>query len=171
MDLPRHVVVVGALVRNEANEVLLIRHHRRGWEIPQGKVEEGEGLIEALHREVLEETGIEIEPGPLAAIFSKTTPPAAVIFNFLARHRAGEPKGCEECLEVGWYPPALAVEKVTGAVMRDRLRTLLDFSGAVVYRSYTPTPFVVHSESVLEYSSRTQDFRPASPSPAGRKPR
>ena len=45
---PLHSVVVGCLVRNEKNEVLLIRHQKRGWEIPQGRVEEGENLLDAL---------------------------------------------------------------------------------------------------------------------------
>ena len=40
-DDPRHAVVVGCLVRNDGNEILLIRHRRRGWEITQGHVEEG----------------------------------------------------------------------------------------------------------------------------------
>ena len=44
MDNPRHIVVVGCLIRNGNDEVLLVRHHKRGWEMPQGRVEEGEGL-------------------------------------------------------------------------------------------------------------------------------
>ncbi len=70
----QHAVVVGCLVRNDDDRILLIRHHKRGWEIPQRRVEEGESLVEALHREVLEEAGVEIAVGSLAAIWSKVTP-------------------------------------------------------------------------------------------------
>lgn len=147
--LPRHVVVVGALVRNGAGDVLLIRHRKRGWEIPQGKVEEGEGLIEALVREIREETGVEIEPGPLGAVYSKIAEPAAVVFGFLARWTAGEPTPCEECPEVGWFPPEEALRKVANPTNLDRLRTLLGYRGQVVFRSYGTAPFVVYSEAVL----------------------
>lgn len=41
-----------------------------GWELPGGKVDPGEGTVEALHREVAEELGVEVAlgevvPGPL----------------------------------------------------------------------------------------------------------
>ncbi|MFJ4804584.1 MULTISPECIES: NUDIX domain-containing protein [Streptomyces] len=54
--------VVGAVV-SDAGRVLLLRR-RAGdflggmWEIPSGKVEEGETLLEALHRRTAEETGL-----------------------------------------------------------------------------------------------------------------
>ncbi len=37
--------------------MLLHRHPQRGWELPGGKVQKGEGLEEAVKREALEETG------------------------------------------------------------------------------------------------------------------
>ena len=77
MDQPKHIIVASCLVRNNDGRILLIRHHRRGWEIPQGRVEEGENLLAAACREVLEETGVTVEAGPLAAVWSKLTPPAA----------------------------------------------------------------------------------------------
>lgn len=147
--LPRHVVVVGALVRNDEGDVLLIRHQKRGWEIPQGKVEEGEGLIEALLREILEETGVEIEPGPLGAVYSKIVPPSAVVFGFLARWRGGEPTPCDECPEVGWFSPEEALEKVVNPTNLDRLKSLLGYKGQVIFRSYGTSPFTIHSEAVL----------------------
>lgn len=57
--------VVGAVIPNAEGKVLLL--HRTAddylgglWEFPSGGVEEGETLTEALHREVLEETGLTI---------------------------------------------------------------------------------------------------------------
>jgi 8-oxo-dGTP diphosphatase len=141
MENPRHTVVVGCLVRNEGGEVLLIRHHKRGWEIPQGRVEEGESLLAALHREVREETGVEIEPAALAAVWSKISPPAAIIFTFLAHYKGGDLQVSDESPELGWLSADEALARVSHPVNRDRLQALLNFSGAVAFRSYTANPY------------------------------
>jgi ADP-ribose pyrophosphatase YjhB (NUDIX family) len=53
-----HIIhAAGGIVRNEANEILMI--FRLGkWDLPKGKVEEGEQWAEAALREVQEETGL-----------------------------------------------------------------------------------------------------------------
>ncbi|MFG3498723.1 NUDIX hydrolase [Streptomyces sp. NPDC047928] len=58
--------VVGAVIAGPDGEVLLL--HRPAddylgglWELPSGGVDEGETLIEALRREVAEETGLTVE--------------------------------------------------------------------------------------------------------------
>jgi 8-oxo-dGTP diphosphatase len=146
---PRHTTVVGCLVRNDDNQVLLIRHYKRGWEIPQGRVEEGENLLDALRREVREEAGVEIEPGPLAAVWSMLTPPSAVIFTFLGRYTGGELCGSDDSEEARWFDAAQALDQVTGSVMHDRLRVLLDYSNAPMYRAYTIRPYEVQMEACL----------------------
>jgi len=146
MNTPRHIVVVGALVRNREDAILLIRHPKRGWEIPQGRVEEGESLTAAIHREVLEETGLPVKLGPLAVVSSKISPPPAVVFQFLATCRGGIPRTSAESLEVGWYSRREALRLVTHPVNRDRLTTLLAFSGEVLFRSYTTGPYRMLSE-------------------------
>ncbi|GFO67349.1 hypothetical protein GMLC_09280 [Geomonas limicola] len=146
---PRHTAVVGCLVRNAANQVLLIKHCKRGWEIPQGRVEEGENLIEALRREVLEEAGVEIEPGALAAVWSMLSPPAALIFTFLGRHLSGELSCSDDSVDAGWFSEEQALDQVTGEVMHDRLRVLLDYRDTTVYRAYTTRPYQVQLETSL----------------------
>jgi 8-oxo-dGTP diphosphatase len=146
---PQHSVVVGCLVRNAKEEVLLIRHHLRGWEIPQGRVEEGENLVDALHREVAEEAGVEIEIGPLAAVWSMVSLPPAIIFAFLGRYTGGEPAASGDSVEAGWFSEAEAVQMVTGSVMRERLAALLSFDGTVCYRSYTVRPYQLQLERGL----------------------
>ncbi|NVN99136.1 MAG: NUDIX hydrolase [Geobacteraceae bacterium] len=146
---PQHTVVVGCLVRNEKNELLLIRHHKRGWEIPQGRVEEGENLIDALSREVCEEAGVEIEPGPLAAVWSLIAESPAIIFTFLGRYRCGSLATSGDSEEAGWFSEAKALEKVTGSVMRGRLEALLKFNGSPVYYAYSTRPYQVLVEQNL----------------------
>ena len=142
-------VVVGCLVRNVKGEVLLIRHYKRGWEIPQGRVEEGENLIEALHREVREETGVEIEPGPLVAVWSKLTTPPALIFTFLGRYVSGTPAPTGDSVEAVWVTEAEACGRVDNPVMKDRLAILLEYRGIPFYRAYTTRPYHVEIEREL----------------------
>jgi len=53
------IVAAGGIVENEQGEVLTI--FRKGyWDMPKGKVEDGEKIITAAEREVEEETGIKI---------------------------------------------------------------------------------------------------------------
>lgn len=144
---PRHSVVVGCLVRNSNDEVLLIRNHKRNWEIPQGRVEEGENLIEALRREVLEEAGIEIIPGPLAAVWSMVSLPSAIVFAFLGRYKSGDLSSSGDSAEACWLPEKDALEKVTGTVMKERLKALLGFNGSAIYRSYTTRPYELQLET------------------------
>ncbi|QIS76293.1 NUDIX domain-containing protein [Streptomyces sp. DSM 40868] len=58
-------IVVGAVIASEDGKVLLL--HRPAddylgglWELPSGGVEPGEGLLDALGREVAEETGLTV---------------------------------------------------------------------------------------------------------------
>ena len=64
---PAAVPCVGAVVHDPQGRLLLIRRARepsRGlWSLPGGRVEPGETLTEAVEREVLEETGLEVRAG------------------------------------------------------------------------------------------------------------
>ena len=57
------VVTVGALIFNSAGEALMVRTQKWSnlWGIPGGKIRFGEGSIDALRREIKEETHLEIE--------------------------------------------------------------------------------------------------------------
>ena len=69
-DVPRRpLLAVKVFVFDAAGRVLLVRRGRppaQGqWSVPGGKVEWGESVAAACRREVREETGIEVELGPL----------------------------------------------------------------------------------------------------------
>jgi 8-oxo-dGTP diphosphatase len=67
-DPPHHIVAVAALVRNVQDQILLVHSPRGDWEFPGGQVEEGETLMQALQREILEETGVSVSVGALVGI-------------------------------------------------------------------------------------------------------
>ena len=58
----RWVRAAGGIVTDEAGRMLLIRRNGR-WDLPKGKVEAGETLLQAALREVEEETGVRVERG------------------------------------------------------------------------------------------------------------
>ena len=74
MNSPRRnpiPAVAGVIVRD--GEILLVRRgvepSKGKWSIPGGSVEWGETLVEALKREVCEETGLEIQVQALAGVY------------------------------------------------------------------------------------------------------
>ncbi|MCP3938124.1 MAG: NUDIX domain-containing protein [Actinomycetia bacterium] len=62
---PRLTVGVRALVVDDANRVCLVRHtYRDGWFLPGGGVKVGESLVDAMSRELKEETGVVLPETP-----------------------------------------------------------------------------------------------------------
>ncbi|MBI3851038.1 MAG: NUDIX domain-containing protein [Verrucomicrobia bacterium] len=114
------VVTVGALIFNDADEVLMIRTHKWSnlWGIPGGKIKRGEGSVAALRREIKEETDLDMTGIEFVmvqdCINSKEFYRDAhfVLLNYTARC-VGEPqvKLNEEAREFRWVtlPQALAM--------------------------------------------------------------
>ncbi len=146
--IPKHIVAVAGLVRNAEGQVLMLRSPRRDWEFPGGQVEEGEDLMTALQREVLEETGITVTVGKLAGVYSNTKS-RIVMFDFLCELVSGEPQTSAESLAVEWVGANEALTRIIRPVIRDRMRDMLEFTGAVVYRAYEFDADKVHTEYVV----------------------
>src|SRR5262245_44019958 len=71
----RPIAGVGAVVLDEENRVLLVkRGHaplKGEWSLPGGAVEIGETLEAALVRELLEETGLAVDVGPVVEVLDR----------------------------------------------------------------------------------------------------
>jgi ADP-ribose pyrophosphatase YjhB (NUDIX family) len=109
------LAVSAAIVRD--GKILVVRRARppaQGvFTLPGGVVEIGETLVEAVAREVHEETGMVIEPVALAGFREAIVRDAQdrverhfVILCFAARWQAGEPVLNEELSEAHWLDPA-----------------------------------------------------------------
>ena len=107
---------VAAVVYDAAGQTLL--HRRRvgdGWAPISGHVEAGESLTKALHREVLEETGLTVR---IERLVSLNSDPAFQIVVYPDGHRvhfvtalfacrvtAGDLRGSDEGSAWDWFPP------------------------------------------------------------------
>jgi 8-oxo-dGTP diphosphatase len=123
---PSHpqLAVSAAIFRND--EVLLVRRARspaKGfYSLPGGRVEFGETLHAALHREISEETALKIEIIDLAG-WREVVPGSPggghyLIMSFAARWISGEPALNEELDDFRWLKPdALGDLKLTGGLL------------------------------------------------------
>jgi ADP-ribose pyrophosphatase YjhB (NUDIX family) len=107
------VPAVAALVVDDEGRVLLGRRAFEPdlgmWDTIGGFLEEEEDVIHALHREVLEETGLEIQIGDFVGAFtdsygSAEDAPRALNLVFEARSVGGDPEPADDVSELAWFP-------------------------------------------------------------------
>ena len=87
-----NIRVTGVLI--EKGRILLVKQYvddNRQWSLPGGRVERGESIQEALIREMLEETGLDIECDKLLYVCEKTNEePPLIHLSFLVKRISGE---------------------------------------------------------------------------------
>jgi 8-oxo-dGTP diphosphatase len=120
-----HSVSVAAAVVNEYGEVLVTKRRDNGhWEPPGGVLEVDESILDGLKREVIEETGLTIDPVRLTGVY-KNMPRGIVALVFLARIRSGELSTSDETSRVEWWSPEKIKDRMDPAYavrMLDALR-------------------------------------------------
>src|SRR5215208_3392955 len=73
----RFTVTAGAIIFNDAGQILLLKHRFRagsGWGLPGGFLEAGEQPLDALRRELREEIAMEVEDAEIFAARSFRKP-------------------------------------------------------------------------------------------------
>lgn len=128
---PTHLVSVAGLVTNSAGKILLIKSPWRGWEYPGGLIEPGETFQEALHREIREEAGVEVEITGFVGI-CKNVERNIVNIDFTCRYISGELTTSEESTEVIWATPEEAMDLITFPLTKKRLNNMLSGSSNAV---------------------------------------
>ena len=109
---PGPVVGVGGVVTREGRALIVRRAHepRKGeWSLPGGLVELGERLIDAVRREIAEETGLQVEVGPMVETFDRVHHDAEgrvrfhfVIVDYLCVAFSGEAVAGSDAEAVAW---------------------------------------------------------------------
>jgi len=119
-------VAVGGVVlctEGEAQVVLVKRGRapaKGAWTLPGGRVLPGESLRVAVARELAEETGLDVEVGPLIEVVEVFRAPYHyVIHDHLCALVGGELRAGDDAEEAVWVPVAEMHERgVTAAVKR-----------------------------------------------------
>lgn len=97
---------VGAVVLLDGSLLMVQRAHDPGagmWSIPGGRVEAGEYLVHAVHREVLEETGLAVEVGDLLGIHEVIGPAHYVVLDYSAEVIGDPtPRASGDAADVRW---------------------------------------------------------------------
>lgn len=114
-------VTVGAIVGNDAGEILLVQRSDTGsWLFPTGWADVGYSASEVAVKEVKEETGIDIEPVRLVAVLDglRLGFTAVALYSLLFHCRASGGELAvhpHECLDAGWFGRDALPEPLAGA--------------------------------------------------------
>lgn len=150
MTMPTHIVAVGGIVEDEQGNILLVKTQHDGWVFPGGQVEVGENLMDALSREIMEESGIDTYVSQLIGVYSNTgvykwhdgvtDVPTKVMFDFICKNIGGELCTSEETSESCWIAKDKVLDFITSPAIRTRYQAYLDFDGSITYMDYLTKP-------------------------------
>jgi 8-oxo-dGTP diphosphatase len=102
---PAHTVGALCFVEHDGRVLLLRQRHRRGWTLPGGLVNRGETAVQAVEREVGEETGLRITVGqPFATVIEPRVRRVDVLFHVTVDERP-DVRVAGEALTADWLTP------------------------------------------------------------------
>ena len=139
-EYPAHPVVgVGAVVVRDGRALLVRRAHepRKGeWSLPGGLLDLGESLVDAARREVKEETGLDVEVGPMIETFDRVHRDGEgriryhfVIVDFVCWSNEGEAVAGSDAEAVAW----VTADEIDGYGVNAHAK-------AVIEKGYRPSP-------------------------------
>ncbi|GGA28345.1 NUDIX hydrolase [Psychrobacillus lasiicapitis] len=150
MVMPTHIVAVGGIVEDEQGNILLVKTHHGGWVFPGGQVEAGENLMDALIREIKEESGIDVAVSKLIGVYSNTgihkfydgitDVPTKVMMDYVCNPVGGELATSEETSDSQWIVKEKVLDLVTAPAIRTRYKAYLEFVGEIKYMDYVTHP-------------------------------
>lgn len=120
MKVPKHKLSAGAIVRDECQNILLIKNKHRGWEYPGGFVNNRESIQDAAIREVKEETGIQVKIGDLIGIYQDKQS-SSCHFLFLSTPFSGRLKTNDESDDIGYYTVEEALQIIGRTSCKERV--------------------------------------------------
>ena len=123
-----------AIIFDAAGCVLLC--HRRDldvWNLPGGGAESGELPTEAVLREVLEETRLEVEVERLTGVYAKTDNKDDLVFSFVCRVTGGELSLSDESSENRYFEVARLPHNTIPKQV-ERIHDALNTSTAPIFR-------------------------------------
>jgi len=148
--MPTHIIAGAGIVINEKNEILMVKTHHGGWVFPGGQVEVGENLIDAVKREIMEETGVEAEVGEVFCISSNTCKhpgyngvkevPTKIMLDFICKAKSGSPRPSEENSESAYISREEVLELIQAPAMIERYKAYLEYAGRPIYMEYVTKP-------------------------------
>ncbi len=150
-QFPTHIVAVFGIVENDNQEILLLKHRVRDvWGFPGGQVECGENLIDALIREVKEESNMDIVVNKLFSVSSNTCTyqgyngygmiPTKVVFGFTCAYKHGEFRASDETTVSCWVPKDKVLDYIKVPDFVEKYKAYLNFNGNVQYLEYVTRP-------------------------------
>lgn len=128
--------VAGKAVIRKEGRILLIRRSQRSrfdpglWELPGGKIDSGENLVEALEREVREETGLAIRVGRPFTTWHFTKEPFWVTgVTFLCDYVSGDVRLSSEHDDHAWIEAADYAKFPLATSMQGQIASYLELAG------------------------------------------
>jgi len=127
------VVLSGIFYRDK--KILLLKRSdasswaKGAWQMPEGKLRHGERPIDALRREVEEETGLRLKEAYVKAVWSGTKKVNGTVRHVVriiceGKLQNGEVKLSKEHTKYGWFKPAKAIKLNLATGVKEILNTI-----------------------------------------------